>query len=102
MIEKAVDGRCKYCGASQLEYDRESALESHAYALTHVEKSEDLIIEVFGDNVKFDVVIGNPPYQAPVKSVCASHTLWDKFAVLSLEMSKGYVCLVHPSGWRTA
>ena len=63
MIEKAVDGRCKYCGASQLEYDRESALESHAYALTHVEKPEDLIIELFGDNVKFDVVIGNPPYQ---------------------------------------
>ena len=54
---------------------------------------------------KFDVVIGNPPYQPNVKKSNGDgsrHTLWDKFVVLSFEIlkDKGYLCMVHPSKWR--
>lgn len=55
-------------------------------------------------DMKFDVVVGNPPYQAPSKNnnKGAGNTLWNRFVELSfvLTKEKGFVCLVHPSGWR--
>lgn len=53
--------------------------------------------------MKFDCVIGNPPYQT--KSDAANtktQAIWDKFVNKSFEICKegGYVSLIHPSGWR--
>ncbi|MFD4461576.1 Eco57I restriction-modification methylase domain-containing protein [Nocardia sp. NPDC058480] len=62
-VEKFTNGKCKYCGASQIALDRGDSLESHAYAFIHTDDIDALIAELFGANMQFDVIIGNPPYQ---------------------------------------
>ena len=53
-------------------------------------------------NMKFDCVIGNPPYQKDAKNKGTGHTLWDKFAGKSLTLLKtnGMLAIIHPAGWR--
>lgn len=49
---------------------------------------------------KFNVIIGNPPYQKKVGPK-KTDTLWDKFVNYGIEKSKGgYIVYIHPSGWR--
>jgi hypothetical protein len=53
--------------------------------------------------VKFNVIVGNPPYNAPRKDEETSKfSLWDEFVEKSLVLLKedGYLCLVHPNTWR--
>jgi hypothetical protein len=54
--------------------------------------------KIFGID-KFDLIIGNPPYQS---NVGRNGTLWDRFVIYALSMLKndGYLLYVHPSGWR--
>jgi hypothetical protein len=61
-----------------------------------------------GLNMKFDVVVMNPPYQDAPKSeknkgVATGNVIWNKFvdsAIHDWTEQDGYVCAVHPSGWR--
>jgi hypothetical protein len=57
-------------------------------------------------NMKFDVGLGNPPYQ---KTQVAKgkrgggETLWDKFVIKTLNdvvKEGGYLCFIHPTLWR--
>jgi hypothetical protein len=60
----------------------------------------NVLLEIYP--MKFDVVIGNPPYQAHTKGGNGQRDLWDKFVIKSLELCKdsGHVALIHPSKWR--
>ena len=58
-----VDRKCTYCRASQETLDRGEGLETHAYAFIHVDNIKTRVAELFGGNMQFDVIIGNPPYQ---------------------------------------
>src|SRR5208283_1496548 len=58
-----VDGKCTYCGASQKALDRGEGLETHAYAFIHTDDIKARLAELYGGDMQFDVIIGNPPYQ---------------------------------------
>lgn len=55
---------------------------------------------------KFDIIIGNPPYNANQIAKGkrgGGHNLWTGFVKNSINMylkENGYLCFIHPSGWR--
>jgi len=55
-------GKCRYCGASQSTLDRGEGLETHAYAFIHTDDVKSRVAELFGGDMQFDVIIGNPPF----------------------------------------
>jgi len=50
---------------------------------------------------QFDVIIGNPPYNAS-GTKASGNTIWQLFVNNSIKLLKpnGYICFVHPNGWR--
>lgn len=52
---------------------------------------------------KFDIIIGNPPYQEHKEGNTKTKPIWNLFVLKSLEMIKsgGYLTMIHPGGWRS-
>jgi site-specific DNA-methyltransferase (adenine-specific) len=95
-----VNGKCKFCGASQKTLDRGEERESHAYALIHTDNIKARIAELFGDNMQFDVIIGNPPYQLDDGGFGTSAApIYQLFVEKALEMEPRYAVFVTPSRW---
>jgi site-specific DNA-methyltransferase (adenine-specific) len=98
-----LDGRCKYCGANQRDYDRGEGLETHAYAFIHADDIKTRLAELFGGNMQFDVIIGNPPYQLGQSGGEAigsfAMPIYQKFIEAAKGMEPRYLTMVTPSRW---
>ena len=90
-----VNGRCKYCGTNKT-YDRGEELETHAYEFIHTDNLEKLF------NMKFDVIISNPPYQltdGSGGSTDAAMPIYHKFIEQTKRLNSRFIVMIIPSKW---
>jgi len=102
-LKHTWDGdKCKYCGAVKSVYDRAAGLETHAYAFIHTNNIKTRLAEIFGGNMQFDVIIGNPPYQlgdGGGGGGASATPIYNKFVESALSLEPRYVSMITPSRW---
>lgn len=94
-----VGDRCGYCGANK-GYERDEKLETHAYAFIHTTDIQARLARMFGAEVQFDVVIGNPPYQLDDGGAGKSAApIYHRFIQSAKALAPRYLTMVTPSRW---
>ena len=91
-----VGGKCKYCGASQAVYDRGSEAEQYAYMFIHTDNPKE-----FFKNMKFDVIVGNPPYQLNVGIEKENYAIaiYNNFVEQIKKLRPRFMSVIIPARW---
>ncbi len=91
-----VGGSCKYCGNKETDAQlggREEDQERHAYKFIHLTEEE-------ASKMKFDVIVGNPPYQLGTGSGGSQATpIYQKFIDQAKKLRPRYMSFIIPSRW---
>lgn len=93
-----VGGKCLHCGIGQQSFEEQFAdkEEKHAYQFIHNAIPGDL------ENMKFDVIIGNPPYQMSDGGNGSSATpIYQFFIQQAKKMNPKYMSFIIPARWYT-
>lgn len=99
--------KCIFCGISKdSKYLDANQREKYSYDFIHVKPGFDLqstLSERFfkGDKeVKFDIIIGNPPYHlSTIDKGTQATPIYQKFAMQAFSLNPKYVSMIMPSKW---
>ena len=89
------ESRCPECGANQSDFGSITK-ENHAYALIHKNGREALENEF---DMKFDVIVGNPPYQMNDEGGHRPVPIYNKFVEQVIALNPRYISMITPSRW---
>lgn len=94
--------KCSFCGAPRSVFERDPPADNHAYAFIHTDDIKARVAEMFGDDMQFDVIIGNPPYQLDDGGFGTSAApIYQIFVQQALALDPRYAVFVTPSRWMT-
>lgn len=92
--------KCQFCGAPKAILDRDAGLENYAYAFIHTDDIKTWMPKVFGENMQFDVIIGNPPYQMTGGGGGSNDSsIYHLFVAQAKQLEPRYLSMVIPSRW---
>ena len=96
------NGKCIFCGASQSTLDRGETRESHAYAFIHTDNIKERVSALFGGDMQFDVIVGNPPYQigdGGGGGGASATPIYNLFVEAALSLQPRHTMMITPSRW---
>lgn len=90
-----ANGRCAECKGSREQLEQPGR-DNKAYAFIHADGRSQLSEDM---DMRFDVIVGNPPYQMDAESGNRTLPIYQLFVDHAKQMNPRYICMIIPSRW---